>query len=44
MFVLNVVKDKIFLPVMNMLSSTVKRYIRDPVNTYFGVLKIQVKF
>ena len=28
----------------NMLSSTVKRYMRDPVKTYFGLLKIQVKF
>ena len=27
-----------------MLSSTVKRYMRDPVKTYFGLLKIQVKF
>ena len=30
--------------VKNMLSSTVKRYMRDPVKTYFGQLKIQVKF
>ena len=30
--------------VKNMLSSTVKRYMRDPVKTYFGLLKIQVKF
>ena len=30
--------------VKNMLSSTVKRYMRDPVNIYFGLLKIQVKF
>ena len=30
--------------VKNMLSSTVKRYMRDPVETYFGLLKIQVKF
>ena len=28
----------------NMLSSIVKRYMRDPVKTYFGLLKIQVKF
>ena len=28
----------------NMLSSIVKRYMRDPVKTYFGPLKIQVKF
>ena len=28
----------------NMLSSTVKRYMRDPVKPYFGLLKIQVKF
>ena len=27
-----------------MLSSTVKRYMRDPVESYFGLLKIQVKF
>ena len=27
-----------------MLSSIVKRYMRDPVKTYFGLLKIQVKF
>ena len=27
-----------------MLSITVKRYMRDPVKTYFGLLKIQVKF
>ena len=25
-----------------MLSSTVKRYMRDPVKPYFGLLKIQV--
>ena len=30
--------------VKNMLSSTVKRYTRDTVKTYFGLLKIQVKF
>ena len=30
--------------VKNMLSSTVKRYMRDPVKTYFWQLKIQVKF
>ena len=30
--------------VKNMLSSTVKRYMRDPVNIYFGLLKLQVKF
>ena len=28
----------------NILSNTVKRYMRDPVKTYFGLLKIQVKF
>ena len=28
----------------NMLSSIVKRYMRDLVKTYFGLLKIQVKF
>ena len=27
-----------------MLSSIVKRYMRDPVKTYFGLLEIQVKF
>ena len=27
-----------------MLSSTVKKYMRDPVKIYFGLLKIQVKF
>ena len=27
-----------------MLSSTVKRYMRDPVKIYFGILKNQVKF
>ena len=30
--------------VKNMLSNIVKRYIRDPVKTYSGLLKIQVKF
>ena len=30
--------------VKNMLSSIVKRYLRDPVKTYFGLLKIQMKF
>ena len=30
--------------VKNMLSSIVKRYMRDPVKNYFGLLKIQVKF
>ena len=30
--------------VQNMLSSTVKRYMRDGVKTYFGLLKIQVQF
>ena len=30
--------------VKNMLSGTVKRYIRDPVRTYFCLLKIQVKY
>ena len=30
--------------VKNMLSSIVKRYMRDPVKTYYGLLKIQVKF
>ena len=28
----------------NMLSSIVKRSMRDPVKTYFGLLEIQVKF
>ena len=30
--------------VKNMLSNIAKRYMRDPVKTYFGLLKIQVKF
>ena len=30
--------------VKNMLSSTVKRYMRDQVKIYLGLLKIQVKF
>ena len=30
--------------VKNMLSNIMKRYMRDPVKTYFGLLKIQVKF
>ena len=30
--------------VKNILSSTVKRYMRDLVKPYFGLLKIQVKF
>ena len=30
--------------VKNMLLSTVKRYMKDPVRIYFGLLKIQVKF
>ena len=30
--------------VKNMLSCIMKRYMRDPVKTYFGLLKIQVKF
>ena len=30
--------------VRNMLSSIVKRYMRDPVKIYFGLLKYQVKF
>ena len=29
--------------VKNMLSSTLKRYMRDPVKNYFGLLKIQMK-
>ena len=32
------------IAVKNMLSSIVKRYMRDLVKTYFGLLKIQVKF
>ena len=28
----------------NMLSNIVKRYMRGPVKTYFGLLKTQVKF
>ena len=30
--------------VKNMLSSTLKRYMKDPVRIYFGLLKNQVKF
>ena len=30
--------------VKNMLLNIVKRYMRDPVKNYFGLLKIQVKF
>ena len=30
--------------VKNMISRIVKRYMRDRVKTYFGLLKIQVKF
>ena len=30
--------------VENMLSSNVKRYMRDPVKTFFGLFKIQEKF
>ena len=30
--------------VKNILSNIVKRYMKDPVKTYFGLLKIQVKF
>ena len=30
--------------VKNMLSNIVKRYMRNPVKTYFGLSKIQVKF
>ena len=30
--------------IKNMSSSTVKRCMRDPIKTYFGLLKIQVKF
>ena len=30
--------------VKNMLLGIVKRYMRDPVKTYFGLLKIHVKF
>ena len=30
--------------VKNILSSTVKKYMRDLVKTYFGLLKFQVKF
>ena len=32
------------LQLLNMLSSTVKRFMRDLIKTYFGLLKIQVKF
>ena len=30
--------------VKNLLSNIMKRYMRDPVKTYFGQLKIQVNF
>ena len=39
-----VIQPSCLTAVKNMLSSTVKRYMRDPVKTYFGLLKIQVKF
>ena len=32
------------IAVKNMSSSIVKRYMRNPVKSYFGLLKIQVKF
>ena len=32
------------MAVKNMLSSTLKRYMRDPVKIYYGRVKIQVKF
>ena len=32
-----------FIAVKNIISSTVKRYMRDSVKIYFGLLKIQVK-
>ena len=32
------------LEVLTLLSSIVETYMRDPVKTYFGLLKIQVKF
>ena len=39
-----VIQPSCLTAVKNMLSSTVKRYMRDPVKTYFGLSKIQVKF
>ena len=35
---------KVLQLLKSMLSNIVKKYIRDPVKTYFGRLKIQVKF
>ena len=37
-------KPRVLQLLKNMLSNIVKRYMRDPVKTYFGLLKIQVKF
>ena len=45
LLILVLVRQKNFLKaVKNMLSNIVKRYMRDPVKTYFCLLKIQVKF
>ena len=37
-------KPRVLQLLKNMLSNIVKRYMRDLVKTYFGRLKIQVKF
>ena len=37
-------KPRVLQLLKSMLSSTVKRYMIDPVKTYFSLLKIQVKF
>ena len=37
-------KPRVLQLLKNMLSSIVERYMRDPVKTYFGLLKMQVKF
>ena len=37
-------KPRVLQLLKNMLSNIVKKYMRDPVKTYFGPLKIQVKF
>ena len=37
-------KIRVLQLLKKMLSNIVKRYMRDPVKTYFGQLKIQVKF
>ena len=37
-------KSRVLQLLKNMLPNNVKRYMRDPVKTYFGLLKIQVEF